>query len=577
MADEKLELLLNAALEATPQERERSNILEVGFDQRDRTWEVIVKYHGSLLFLEEQSVIVEELLAGYAILTLPEEKLQVLSETEQIEYVEKPKSLYFQIQEGLEASCVLPVTLRPPYLSGEGVLIGIVDSGIDYRHPAFQKEDGSTRIRALWDQSLMPRAENGFVFPQGFSIGAEFTKEELETQQPPVSDTSGHGTAVAGIAAGTAPASELLIVKLRQPAEGGFPRTTELMRAVAYLVKKAVLLEKPIAVNISFGNTYGSHDGSSLLERFLDNASEVGRTVICVGSGNEGAAMGHAAGKAGERVRTELQVGPYQGSFSVQLWKHYADVFEITLRSPGGAETVFGTDESADVTDGRMRRIQLEETEILLYIGEPTPYSVRQEIYLDFLPGVETGYVNPGIWTFELHPRAVVTGSYSFYLPSQSAVGTQTRFYRPETDVTLTIPSTAAKVITVGAYDAVYNAYADFSGRGYVFSAGGAERNGIYASKPDLAAPGVNIVTALAGGGYGSVSGTSFAAPFVTGAAALLMEWGITQGNDAYLYGQKVKAYLIRGAGRDAGGLLQWPNPQLGWGTLCVADSIPSG
>lgn len=584
MADEKLELLLNAALAATQGEREASDILEVGFDKEDQTWEVIVKYHGDLLFLDELSITAERLLAGYAILTVPEDKLTLLSEMEEIEYVEKPKSLYFQIQRGIQASCILPVTLRPPYLGGEGVLLGIADSGIDYRHPAFLRADGTTRIAAIWDQSLMPDAAIGWQPPDGFAGGVEFSQEQInaalrpESVSLPIRDVSGHGTAAAGIAAGAAPESELLIVKLGEPREGGFPRTSELMRAVTYMVKKAVSLGRPIAVNLSFGNTYGSHDGTSLLERFLDNASEVGRSVICVGSGNEGAAMGHVSGSlsaegsfagrngadslsgtaaggisgtaaggisgrmadgsfdgrggtGGIPDRTaalvELQVGNYQSAFSVQLWKNYADTFEITLRSPGGREQRFSTEVTGE--EG-MRRILLEETEVLLYVGEPTPYSAKQEIYLDFLP-MQTernnnSYVNRGVWSFLLEPVRIVTGDYSFYLPSQTAVGTETRFYRPTPDVTLTIPSTAARVITVGAYDAAYDAYADFSGRGYVFAARAGERLGSSQNKPDLVAPGVGIVTAMAGGGYRAVTGTSFAVPFVTAASALLMEWG---------------------------------------------------
>lgn len=566
MADEKLELLLNAALAATQGEREASDILEVGFDKEEQTWEVIVKYHGDLLFLDELSITAERLLAGYAILTVPEDKLTLLSEMEEIEYVEKPKSLYFQIQQGIQASCILPVTLSPPYLGGEGVLLGIADSGIDYRHPAFLRADGMTRIAAIWDQSLMPDAAVGWQPPEGFADGVEFSQEQInaalrpESVSLPIRDVSGHGTAAAGIAAGAAPESELLIVKLGEPREGGFPRTSELMRAVTYMVKKAVSLGRPIAVNLSFGNTYGSHDGTSLLERFLDNASEVGRSVICVGSGNEGAAMGHVSGslsaessfdgrngadslpgtaaggisgrRADGRMESsaalvELQVGNYQSAFSVQLWKNYADTFEITLRSPGGREQRFSTEVTGE--EG-MHRILLEETEVLLYVGEPTPYSAKQEIYLDFLPMQternDRSYVNRGVWSFLLEPVRIVTGDYSFYLPSQTAVGTETRFYRPTPDVTLTIPSTAAKVITVGAYDAAYDAYADFSGRGYVFAARAGERLGSSQNKPDLVAPGVGIVTAMAGGGYRAVTGTSFAVPFVTAASALLMEWG---------------------------------------------------
>lgn len=510
--------------------------------------------------------------------------------------------LWVDQRAGYRAGRLIQDTFPAFYFSGkqrigrkDGCLkesICLTGEGIDYRHPAFRNADGTTRILALWDQSLSADAVRGFLPPEGFLTGVEFTEQQINAalseggqegvgMQPegterfflPERDISGHGTAVAGIAAGTdgvAPESKLLIVKLGMPKTEAFPRTTELMRAVTYLVRKAVAFKLPIAVNLSFGNTYGSHDGTSLLERFLDNASEVGRCVICVGSGNEGAAMGHAVGKVeGETERIELEVGAYESAFNVQLWKNYADIFRITLISPGGERIVFSTDE---IGAERLRRMRLEETQLLLYIGEPTPYSSQQEIYLDFLPLQR--YVNAGIWTFLLEPVRIVTGNYSMYLPSQTAVSMDTRFYRPTPETTLTIPSTAARVITVGAYDTTYDAYADFSGRGYLFAANAQERTGIALSKPDLVAPGVGIVTAAAGGGSLSVTGTSFAAPFVTGSAALLMQWGITMGNDRYLYGQKIKAYLQRGA-RALPGFSEFPNPQVGYGALCVADSLP--
>ena len=580
---EKLELLLNAALEATPQEREKSEILNVGFDAQERTWEVIVKYHGDLFFLEEFSIGVEPLLAGYAILTVPEGRMPLLSQAEQIEYVEKPKRLYFQTFAGKQASCMLPVTIRPPYLSGRGVLIGIADSGIDFRHRDFRNADGMTKIAALWDQSLPPDEERGRLAPAGFKTGVEFTEAQINAalseegsaetdRMQDVRDISGHGTAVAGIAGGNggvAPESRLLIVKLGAPQEDSFPRTTELLRALTYLVRKAVEMEMPIAVNVSFGNTYGSHDGGSLLERFLDNASEVGRCVICVGSGNEGAAMGHASGILKRERKEDLSVGTYQGAFSVQLWKNYADIFRITLTSPSGRSAVFSTD--GRETE-RMRRMTLGDTELLLYVGEPTPYSAQQEIYLDFLP--RERFVDSGVWSLTLEPVKIVTGDYSLYLPSQTALGADTRFFRFTPDTTLTIPSTASRAITVGAYHIQNDAYADFSGRGYLFAADAQERLGTTWNKPDLVAPGVGIRTAAAGGGYGSVTGTSFATPFVSGSAALLMEWGIVMGNDPYLYGQKVKAYLQRGA-RQLPGFTVFPNEMVGYGALCVEDSLP--
>jgi len=197
---------------------------------------------------------------------------------------------------------------------------------------------------------------------------------------------------------------------------------------------------------------------------------------------------------------------------------------------------------------------------------------VAQEIYLEFLP-VSGPYINSGVWTILLEPVEVVTGQYYLYLPAGAGRNARTNFYRPTPDVSLTIPSTAAKVITVGAYNPEYDAYADFSGRGYVDTGRtiGVVTSGLV--KPDLVAPGVDILAPDVYGGYTSVTGTSFATPIVSGSAALLMEWGIVRGNDPYLYGEKVRAYLIKGAvpiGNE-----NVPSKRQGYGALCLRDSIP--
>lgn len=285
--------------------------------------------------------------------------------------------------------------------------------------------------------------------------------------------------------------------------------------------------------------------------------------MICVGSGNEGAGSGHAAGrlKEGEEIRVELGVQEREPTVNVQIWKSYADEVEISLVSPSGGRIgpipeTLGT-----------QRFLMGGTEILLYYGKPSPYRVSQEIFFDFLP--RNSYIDSGVWQFILMPRRIVSGAYKMWLPSQSVLNKGTQFLYPQSSDTLTIPSTASRVITVGAYNALTFSYADFSGRG-----GGRENAEVWQQKPDIAAPGVGVNAPKAGGGYGSYTGTSFAAPFVTGSAALLMEWGIIRGNDPYLYGEKVKAYLRRGA-REIPGYDQWPNNQLGYGTLCVEKSIP--
>lgn len=595
MQNQKLEDVLNLSLEATREEREKSRQLDVGYLEQEERWELIVKHNGSLQSLAGDLIQVEELIAGYAIVTLPESLIESFAELPEVEYIEKPKRLYFSMLAGKQASCIPEVTVRDPFLSGKGVLMAILDSGIDYQSPEFQERGGKTRIRYLWDQTLNPKEVDALLTdhneefmqslpPEGFTQGVMFSKERIDAalqstaplQLVPSVDISGHGTAVATIAAGSgnfmdgrfqgvAPEAELLIVKLGNSRPNSFPKTTELMRGLTFAVQTALQLSMPLVINLSFGNTYGVHDGTSLVERFLDNIAEIGRGVICVGSGNEGAAGGHAAGTfnrdaQGNIPRTELAVGEYQASFSVQLWKEYTDTFRIVLQSPGGQIIQLNSALSGAV------RYRLEDTELLIYQGEPTPYSVRQEIYFDFLP--IGSYVNRGIWTFAIEPVQVEGGGYDFYLPSSSVLSGETRFFQPTSEKTLTIPSTAARVITVGAYDTYTEAYADFSGRGENMSPASVN------IKPDLAAPGVNIATLSPGNLPVTVSGTSFATPFVSGSAALLMEWGIVRGNDPFLYGEKVKAFLRRGA-RTLRSESVYPNNRVGWGALCLAGSLP--
>lgn len=485
-------------------------------------------------------------------------------------------------------SCVTQVTQQEPYLTGKGVIIAVLDSGIDYFLPEFQDPKGRTRILAIWDQSADPDGQDRRP-PAGYREGVLYTRDQIDEALAsgrekgmalvPVRDTSGHGTAVAGVAAGSstgiAPEAEFLIVKLGNPQPGSFPRTTQLMRGVDYAVNLGVMLDCPVVVNISFGNTYGDHQGNSLLERFMDNASEVGRTSIVVGSGNEGVSRGHTAGAAKEARTVELAVADLETGLSIQLWKYYQDVFDLAIISPGGERMTL---ELSDMKGAQTVRRTLEQTQLLCYLGEPLPYNVQQEIFIDMIP---TGsYIDSGIWRIVLSPVSVVTGEYRLYLPGYAVRNAATGFFLPTPEMTITIPSTSRRVVTVGAYDARRGSYADFSGRGYVYryddgrpdTLGGSQ---IVADvKPDLAAPGVDITVPVPGGGYEQVSGTSFATPFAAGSAALLMEWGIVRGNDRFLYGEKLKAYLCRGA-RPIRGETVYPNARTGWGALCVKNSLP--
>lgn len=596
MDSQKNENLLNLALNTPAIQREQSLELNVGYDIEEKTWEVIVKYHGSLQELAERRIVVEELIAGYAILTVPESEMSVLAMTEQIEYVEKPKRLFFTDLDGNTAACFAPGSILSRQLTGRGVLVAVIDSGITYWNEDFRKSDGTTRIRYLWDQVLGQEYDETQI---NAALATGSRQQALELV--PSIDTTGHGTAVAGIAAGNGGAgglanagvareSDLLVVRLGTPRTESFPRTTELMRALTYTVNKSIELQMPVAINLSFGNTYGVHNGTSLLERFLDNISEIGRNVICVGSGNEGASGGHVGGSVAvtgrgestltnivDRIdnavtdnvtRIELIIGNYETGINVQLWKEYTDRYLVTMVSPSGEAFTVDTDRPGK------QIYQLDQTRILLYNGDPAPYLTSQEIYFDLLPEEGNRYVGAGVWTFLLQPVRTITGNYTFYLPSGTVRSASTRFVRTTPDVTLTIPSTASKVVTVGAYDPVYDAYADFSGRGYLYQEQVNSRTSDSFVKPDLVAPGINILAPDREGGYTPVTGTSFATPFVTGAAALLMQWGIVDGNDPYLYGEKVKAYLRRGA-KPIRGENSYPNARVGYGALCVADSLP--
>lgn len=638
MNNEKIENQLNMALDATDKEREKSLELDVGYDSAERTWEVIVKFGGTTEELENllrenfsqqnERIRITNLQNEYAILLLPESIVTAVAALPQMEYMEKPKSLFFAVESGRRASCITPLQTgaatpgKNPAegesrndLTGFGCIVATIDSGIDYSHPDFRNADGTTRILDLWDQTIPAgsvvdvrqqnetnrqqnetgRAENEagvqqfLQAPAGFYLGTEFTRDVINKalEQPteqmryaicPSRDISGHGTHVAGIAAGNGRASdgryrgvafgsELIVVKLGNPKEGGFPRTTELMQAVDYCIRKAEEYNRPIVLNLSFGNNYGGHAGTSLIETYLDDISNYWKNTIVIGSGNEGATAVHTSGvvRMGQEEIVELAVSEYEAALNLQIWKDYVDEIAVSIVHPDGR--VIGPIRKVQGT----QRFTVENTQILLYYGEPSPYSPYQEIYFDFIP--VNDYMDAGIWEIRLVPQNIVSGEFDMWLPSGGVLNTGTGFLYPVAETTLTIPSTAAKVITVGAYDARFNQPATFSGRGYT-----RETKQV---KPDLAAPGVEITSCAPGGGYTSRTGTSMATPFVTGGAALLTEWGIVRGNDAYLYGEKMKAYLIRGARRDEALARQlpsgsgWPNPQLGWGTLCVADSLP--
>ena len=569
MTSQKLENLLNLALNSAEDEREKSLNLNVGYDPLEREWDLIIKYSVNLDRVRKIASEVTELQNEYAVIRIAESRIDILSEIPEVEYVEKPKRLFFQAAEGRRVSCINAVQDTRLSLYGQGILVAIIDSGIDYANIDFRNADGSTRIRYLWDQSLNPA--DGETAPVGYSIGVEYTKGQIDealnaqtvSEQRRLvrsQDISGHGTAVAGVAAGNgsnsggryagvAMQSELIVVKLGNPIQEGFPRTIELMMGIDYIIRKALELRMPVAVNISFGNTYGGHDGTTLLERYIDDVSNIWKSVFCIGTGNE-------AASAGEET-IQLAIQSRQSSISIQIWKEYTDQIEISIINPSGVRVgpvpeILGP-----------HRFRIGQTEILLYYGEPSPYSISQEIYIDLLP-VES-YLTEGIWRIVLSAGKIVTGQYEMWLPSDNVLNRGTGFLFPTDATTLTIPSSASRAISVGAYDARTFAYADFSGRGFTRLTN--------MVKPDLVAPGVDVISCSPGGGYTARTGTSMACPFVTGAAALWMQWGMVEGNDPYLYGEKMRAFLT-GNARPLSETGVYPNNREGWGRLCAKGDL---
>lgn len=634
--EQKLDSELSLALSLPEEERMRNAVLRSGYDPGSRIWTLLLLYQGSLDEIEAAlPVSIVPLLGSYAVIRIPAEKIPALLAFPQVLYLELSRPLYEEAITGIAESCmdtVLPVlpgsgTLIGPddsdepdrtvspgpggslatgsflvtgkgggTLTGRGTAIAILDSGVDYRHPDFCTADGATRILTYWDQTLDYDGMNRY------GVGRIFSREELDrlltaaagsgapgsgtpgeqavsapaTEAPlpePSADFSGHGTHIAGICAGNgrasggrnrgaAPESSLLVVKLKNDADSVFTDYANLMMAVDYVVRFASDAALPLSINISYGSNDGPHDGSGLMERYLNNCIFYGKNVVVTATGNEGISRRHSHVQVSEDTQSAVpfSVAPGENSLYLQLFKHYGDTFTYRLSPPDGSGEI--------LIPGRagIYRFSLGNNLVRLIISDPTPYQSLQELFLVLLPAASGLSLSSGVWQFHIQAESVVSGSVNLWLPSREATNAATGFLSPSVDGTLTIPSTAANVISVSGYDSTTDTFASFSGRGFL--------RGPVSDKPDLTAPAVNILSTAPGGGYSIKSGTSMAAPFVSGAASLLMEYGIVQGRDLFLYGEKIKALLQKGA-RPLPAFSEYPNPSVGWGTLCLKDSLP--
>lgn len=565
----KLSTELNLALQIPYDERIKAMDLNVGYNDSFNIWELIIRYTGNIDEISRDiGFTYKELLNGYAIIEIRQELIEALTNNSDIIFIEKPKKVYteninslsiggerrYGYIEGFVESCMEFSRQDNISLLGSGVLAAVIDSGIDITHPDFINKDGNTKIINLWDQSLADEAFDGIYTRD--DINSYLINDGMVINS---FDTSGHGTAVSGVIAACVPQADLLIIKLNPDAADAYPRTTSLMLAIDYAVRYARDNRLPLVINLSFGNNYGGHDGNSILEDYIDSLVNSTRLSIVTGTGNDGATARHTERivEQGDIEYIEIIVPEYTSGINVQIWHSYSDDIEISLFTPDG-DMIGPFNRYQEVMS-----YNLGAMDIQVINGYPTPINQNQDIYIALIP--KEAYIYEGIWTVMLRGKNITNGTVNIWLPVAASTSTDIRFLRPVADVSLTIPSSANGAISVGAYNQNTFTYAAFSGRGYTV-------NGLV--KPDISAPGVNIDVPVPNFGYTYVSGTSFAAPFVTSACVMLMQWGIIQGNDPYLYGEKIKAYLIKGA-RRLPGYEKWPNESLGYGALCVADSIP--
>lgn len=427
-------------------------------------------------------------------------------------------------------------------MNGEGTILGIIDSGIDHTLPIFKFEDGTSKILYYWDQSIDGNP------PEGFNHGTVYTNENIN--EAIVQTTSLHGTHVASIAASIANKANIIAVRVGRRQVDTFSKSTEFMRAIKFILDKALDLKMPVAINISYGSNEGSHRGLSLFERYIDDMSLFWKNNIVVAAGNNASKGSHKriTLRNGVTQEVELVVGANEKILNLNIWPNYADEFSVLLRNPSNRNTQELSRQNPNINN------RLGTTTINGVFYEVPPYSLLRRVTIQMSSLTQ---ITPGIWTLVFTPKDIIEGTIDIYLPTAEGLSKDTRFLEPSEILTVTVPGTANQVITVGSFNSRTDDRSSFSGEGDF-------ENGVY--KPDLLAPGEDIISFLPGGTLGALTGTSMATPHVTGVCSLLMQWGIVEGNDPFLYSQKTKAMLNQSAKRSNNRV--YPNSSYGYGLL---------
>lgn len=498
----------------------------------------------------------EDLGYGFGIVQIGLLDVIKLAQIPAIQYIELPKNLYTTDTESNRASCVQQAqSLYNSY--GEGVVVGFIDSGIDYTHRAFRNDDGTTRIKFIYDLS-----------GDGEIYNSEKINEALKSKDPysvvNSQDLTKHGTHVAGIACaggkidpkyyGVAPRSSIIMVKATR---GAYTLSTQIMRGLKFLVAKSKELGMPIVINISLSTNDGAHNGTSLLEKYIQTICNLERVTIVIAAGNEGDAAHHIGGELNGKKDIFINIGADEQTVIINLYKSILPELSCSITSPTGA-----TSQQFDVTEGYIDGA-IGNDRYQVYITGPKPFDINGEIIISLIS--LRGYLVEGRWKISISVKDEYIGRFDMWLPISEGLNKSTKFFEPTVLNTLGIPATVENVISVGSYNYQTNNLSSFSGRGVP---------SIYIPmKPDLVAPGEGIYSTIPINSYDRKSGTSMASPHVTGVCALLLEWGLVKGNDPYLYGERLKFFLVNGAKRTRTDI-EYPNPSWGYGTVCALGSF---